>query len=303
MKSAHPYHVPPSRWSASKLQEHEKYWNVILQKSKNDNSKSKVTSGASSESGRGSVQQLFRTTPNSTLTILEQLNLITESIAIGYLPVCFASNRGLYHLVEGYNHGKYPRGLGDTAIKAHIDKNFQDIINGRKIEFEELLHMDDFIVADHNDRYKYCRLFAVQHDCWGSRAAKSFLGVIISFINSWDDDEKWSLESIPLSCEPFDTSHTSANILKTTEKVLKMYNIPLHYLSSSTQDTAANAFGSFADVPIVLQNPCAAHRFNLFLQHGFNNTPSASRIIDSVHRLMTRLKGLDDKFLFHTFFV
>lgn len=290
MKTSHSDHLPPAAWSKAKTAEHEMYWGLLMQK------RERVTQTlkqSSLDSSKGGSQSVIKVNQSSRLSIHEQLQLITEAISVGFLPVTFASNRGLYRLVEGYNHGEYPRGLGDKAIKSNISKTFEDIIRDRKIEFEELLpeRMSAYETNDSSDRYKYCRLFAVQHDCWGSRAAKSFLGIVLSFINSWKDKDKWILESYPLACQPFDISHTSENILHTTENILALYGIPLCYLSSATQDTAANAFGSFADVDIVVQNPCAAHRFNLFLNHGFNKCPQASMIIEVVQRLMARLKG------------
>jgi len=47
------------------------------------------------------------------LSIKNQLDLITESIAMVFFP---PSNCGLNDLVAGYNMGKYPYGLGDTAV-------------------------------------------------------------------------------------------------------------------------------------------------------------------------------------------
>jgi hypothetical protein len=138
----------------------------------------------------------------------------------------------------------------------------------RKEDFSELLPIKmSNSEMDESDPYKYCRFFSVQHDCWGSRSAKSFLGVVISYINTWADVEKWCLMSIPLACQPFDKKHTSDNILEETKRILTNYDIPLHYFAASTQDTAANAFGAFANEDVILQHPCVAHRFNLFLQN------------------------------------
>ena len=85
---------------------------------------------------------------------------MTESIVLGFLPVSIASNRGLHHLVAGYNGGEYPYGLGDTAVNTNIKLKYQDIIENRKNENSSLLppQMSQYGLdnaTDRDDKYKY----------------------------------------------------------------------------------------------------------------------------------------------------
>jgi len=69
----------------------------------------------------------------------QKLNLITESKVLGFLPVSFASDRGLPHLIAGYNGEEYPYGLGDTAVNTNIKLKYQEIIEDRKNEILRFL--------------------------------------------------------------------------------------------------------------------------------------------------------------------
>jgi hypothetical protein len=110
-------------------------------------------------------------------------------------------------------------------------------------------------------------------------------------MDTWKDVERWVLESVHLSCQPFEFSHTSGNILREAEGILKLYEIPLEYCSASTQDTASNSFNAFDPVPVILQNPCAAHKFSLSLGHGIDDIPDAKVMVEAVQSVMRRLKG------------
>ena len=295
IKHEHPLYVPPTMWFPNKSEEHSRYWTRILNARDNGSSN---TLSSSSNSQRSKSQSIisFANSTKAKLSIKDQLNLITESVVLGFLPVSFASNRGLHYLVAGYNGGEYPYGLGDKAVKANIKLKYQEIIEDPKNEIPSLLppqmsqyELDD--VTDRDDKYKYCRVFGLQHDCWGSRAAKSFLGLMLQYMDTWKDVERWVLESVPLACQPFDVSHTSENILSEAEGILKLYGIPLEYCSATTQDTASNSFNAFDPVPVILQQPCAAHKFSLSLGHGIDDVPDANVMVEAVQSVMRRLKG------------
>ena len=113
--------------------------------------------------------------------------------------------------------------------------------------------LDDATYRD--DKYKYCQEFGLQHDCWGSRAAKSFLGLMFQYMGPWKDLERWVLESVLHACQPFEVSHTSENILREVVGILKLYGILLDYCSPTTRDTASNSFNAFDPVSVILQQP------------------------------------------------
>ena len=288
IKMEHPLYVPPSMWLQNKSEEHSKYWSRILSLGENE------SNASSKNSQPPKIQSTLSFANRGKLSVPDQLNLITESVTLGFLPVSFATNRGLHHLVAGYNGGIYPYGLGDKAVSTNIKSSYLKILEDRKKEISRLLppEMSQFVLEDEEDDiYKYCRLFAIQHDCWSSRAAKAFLGLILMYINDWSDIEKWILESVPLACQPFDVSHTFENILNESAEILKLYDIPLEYVAGTTQDTALNSFNAFNSVPVILQLPCSAHKFGLCLYHGFENVVEANVMIEAVQSVMKRLKG------------
>ena len=114
------------------------------------------------------------------------------------------------------------------------------------------------------------------------------MGLVLQYMDTWKDVERWVLESVPLACQPFDVSHTSQNILGEAEEILKLYGIPLEYCSATTQDTASNSFNAFDPVPVILQNPCAAHKFSLCLGHGFDDVSDANVMVEAVQSVMRR---------------
>ena len=89
-------------------------------------------------------------------------------------------------------------------------------------------------------------------------------------MNTWKDVERWVLEPIRLA-SPFDVSHTSENLLSEAREIMKKYEISIEFCSGTTQDTATNLFNSFDSVPVILQQPCDAHKFSSCLSHGIDN--------------------------------
>jgi hypothetical protein len=129
IRMMHPFCIPPAAWNRNKLTEYDKFWSLLVAK------KEKTTEPVSS--GGTSVQTTLSAIPSTTskLSISTQLELICEAISIGFLPLSFASYRGLYRLIEGYNNGKYPHGLGDWAIKSNIHKLFNHVNSSKERRF------------------------------------------------------------------------------------------------------------------------------------------------------------------------
>jgi len=96
--------------------------------------------------------------------------------------------------------------------------------------------------------------FGLQHDCWDSRIAKAFLGLMLQYINTWKDVEPWVLESIPIPCQQsFDVCNTGENFLSEAREILKKIRVSIEFCSGRTQNTAADSFNSFDSVLIILQ--------------------------------------------------
>ena len=102
IKVEHPLYVPPTMWFPNKSEEHSRYWTRIINARDNGSSNTLSTRSNSQQSKSQSVIS-FANGTKAKLSIKDQLNLITESVVPGVLPVSFASNRSLHRLVAGYN--------------------------------------------------------------------------------------------------------------------------------------------------------------------------------------------------------
>jgi hypothetical protein len=221
------------------------------------------------------------------IPIEQQQKIWATAIAKGKLPYDVLGNAGLNFIIKEYNGGKVPRGLGRTTLTAKVDEMYDDQLN-RKKQF--VLLLKDQIAKSIPCGDMASRVFAVQHDCWGSIIASTFLGIVISFIFKCPL-RGWIFSKLTIGCIPFDKSHTAAATLHLTEESLVTFGIQLDDLSASTQDNASNAFNVFQDVDNVAQLPCIAHTVQLFLMHTIETVIVIDEGMEAIHDCVVALRG------------
>lgn len=199
-------------------------------------------------------------------------------------------NYGIRHLIEFYNNGSIPRGLGRQSVSECLDKSYADEIERLKtdlhrVKCSKVANMEESA----SDVFLLQRVFSLQQDAWSSRASKAFLGIISTHIVR--GTAPWIIQTNGLGCLPWPGSHTAENCLKEIENKLSCFGLSAKDLSACTQDTAAASFNTFDDVDVVSQIPCFAHLCNLFLKHGVEDSSEAKKAIASVHDLAIILKG------------
>jgi hypothetical protein len=149
-----------------------------------------------------------------------QKRLIAECVCLGLGPIRFADNPGGRHLIEHFNDGKIPRGLGRNAITREISRLYDNTLESNKIAISNVLKTSKFEITlsdQSDDPHIKSRIFSIQHDGWSNEAQESFLGVSISYLDT--TSEPFCIKVLSLGAHPHqDLLHTSENNLNKCAK-------------------------------------------------------------------------------------